>query len=83
MVAPRRRLDRGLVARERGISRGTTRARLSCMDMRYVALMLAVVLLAGCEKDPYMARKGGYMPGETYHHQSGLYPGMTVSRVDS
>jgi hypothetical protein len=52
------------------------------MDMRYVALMLAVVLLAGCEKDPYMARKGGYMPGETYHHQSGLYPGMTVSRVD-
>jgi hypothetical protein len=49
--------------------------------MRYVALMLAVILLAGCEKDPYMARKGGYLPGEAYHHQSGLYPGMVVSRA--
>jgi hypothetical protein len=30
-----------------------------------------------------MARTGGYMPGEQYHHQSGLYPGMIVHRVDS
>ena len=46
--------------------------------MRYVALMLLAALLAGCDKD---ARKGGYLPGEAYHHQSGLYPGMTVSRA--
>jgi hypothetical protein len=56
---------------------------MSCMGMRYVALMLIVALLAGCDSDPYMARKGGYMPGEAYHHQSGLYPGMIVHRVDS
>ncbi|HEX9330129.1 MAG TPA: hypothetical protein VF915_26610 [Reyranella sp.] len=49
--------------------------------MRYVALMIALTLLAACERDPYMARKGGYMPGEAYHHQSGLYPGMVVSRA--
>jgi hypothetical protein len=48
--------------------------------MRYFALFIAAVLLIGCERDPYMARKGGYMPGEAYHHQSGLYPGMVVSR---
>ena len=49
--------------------------------MRYLALMLLVALLAGCDKDPYMARKGGYMPGETYNHQSGLYPGMRVNQA--
>ena len=49
--------------------------------MRYLALIVAVVLLAGCDKDPYMARKGGYTPGETYHHQSGLYPGMKVNQA--
>jgi hypothetical protein len=48
--------------------------------MRYFALLIATILLTGCDRDPYMARKGGYMPGETYHHQSGLYPGMVVSR---
>jgi hypothetical protein len=51
------------------------------MGMRYIALMLLAALLAGCDKDPYMARKGGYLPGEAYHHQSGLYPGMVVSRA--
>ena len=49
--------------------------------MRYAVLMVVVALLAACAGDPYMARKGGYMPGETYHHQSGLYPGMQVSQV--
>jgi len=49
--------------------------------MRYVALMIVVTLLAACARDPYMARKGGYLPGETYHHQSELYPGMVVSRA--
>jgi hypothetical protein len=53
------------------------------MGMRYAVLMLIVALLAGCDKDPYLARKGGYTPGEAYHHQSGLYPGMIVSQVDS
>ena len=48
--------------------------------MRYVILMVTVALLAACARDPYMARKGGYMPGETYRHQSGLYPGMIVNR---
>lgn len=43
--------------------------------------MLIVGLLAACERDPYLARKGGYAPGETYHHQSGLYPGMTINRA--
>jgi hypothetical protein len=43
--------------------------------------MIVVALLAACAGDHYMARKGGYMPGETYHHQSGLYPGMVVSRA--
>ena len=47
--------------------------------MRYFALFIAAVLLVGCERDPYMARKGGYLPGEPYRHQSGLYPGMQVS----
>ena len=51
--------------------------------MRSVALLIVVALIAGCAKDPYMARKGGYLPGEPYHHQSGLYPGMKVSRVDT
>jgi len=32
--------------------------------MRYFALLIAAALLAGCERDPYMARKGGYTPGE-------------------
>jgi hypothetical protein len=49
--------------------------------MRYFALLVTVALLTGCEKDAYMARKGGYMPGEPYRHQSGLYPGMQVSRA--
>jgi hypothetical protein len=49
--------------------------------MRYIAFMIVAVLLAACERDPYMARKGGYLPGEAYHHQSGLYPGMVVSRA--
>lgn len=47
--------------------------------MRYIVLMVAAALLFGCERDPYMARKGGYTPGEAYHHQSGLYPGMRVT----
>ena len=51
--------------------------------MRYFALLIAVALLAGCERDPYMSRKGGYIPGESYHHQSGIYPGVRVSRVDT
>jgi hypothetical protein len=52
--------------------------------MRYLALIVAAAaLVAGCARDPYMARKGGYLPGAPYHHQSGLYPGMQVSRVDS
>ena len=51
--------------------------------MRYFALVIAVALLAGCERDPYMSRKGGYIPGEPYHHQSGIYPGVRVSRVDT
>ena len=49
--------------------------------MRYIALIAALTLLAACSRDPYMARKGGYMPGEPYHHQSGLYPGMRVSQA--
>ena len=49
--------------------------------MRYVALIIVTALLAGCASDPYMARKGGYLPGEAYRHQSGLYPGMVVSRA--
>jgi hypothetical protein len=49
--------------------------------MRYVAWIVAAALLAACDSDPYMARKGGYMPGEPYHHQSGLYPGMMLSRA--
>lgn len=49
--------------------------------MRYIILMVVMALLAACASDPYMARKGGYMPGETYHHQSGLYLGMVVSRA--
>jgi hypothetical protein len=52
------------------------------MGMRYVVLMLLAALLAACDSDPYLARKGGYMPGEPYHHQSGLYPGMVVNRID-
>lgn len=51
--------------------------------MRHVILIVVTALLAACAGDPYMARKGGYMPGETYHHQSGLYPGMAVSRAGS
>jgi hypothetical protein len=47
--------------------------------MRYIVLMVVAALLCGCERDPYMARKGGYTPGEAYHHQSGLYPGMRVT----
>jgi hypothetical protein len=43
--------------------------------------MAVLVLLAACERDPYMARKGGYTPGEPYRHQSGLYPGMVVNRA--
>ncbi len=49
--------------------------------MRYIVLMVVMALLAGCERDPYMARKGGYTPGETYHHKSGLYPGMRVNQA--
>jgi hypothetical protein len=49
--------------------------------MRYVAVIIVAALLAACARDPYMARKGGYLPGEAYHHQSGLYPGMVVSRA--
>ena len=49
--------------------------------MRYVALIMIAALLSACARDPYMARKGGYLPGEAYHHQSGLYPGMVVSRA--
>jgi len=49
--------------------------------MRYFALIIAAALLIGCERDPYMARKGGYMPGEPYQHQSGLYPGIKASRA--
>ena len=51
------------------------------MTMRYIILMVVMALLSACARDPYMARKGGYMPGETYHHRSGLYPGMVVSRA--
>ncbi len=49
--------------------------------MKWFALLIATIMVAGCERDPYMARKGGYLPGEPYHHQSGLYPGITVSRA--
>ena len=49
--------------------------------MRYVALLVMLILAAGCARDPYMARKGGYMPGEPYHHQSGLYPGMLINQA--
>ena len=49
--------------------------------MRYIALVIAVALLIGCDRDPYIARKGGYTPGETYRHQNGLYPGMVVSQA--
>ena len=49
--------------------------------MRYLGLIILVALIGGCARDPYMARKGGYLPGEPYHHQSGLYPGMKVSRA--
>jgi hypothetical protein len=49
--------------------------------MRYLAFFVIVALLAGCDRDPYMSRKGGYMPGEAYHHQSGLYPGMLLNQA--
>ena len=49
--------------------------------MRYIAFIAVLTLLAACSRDAYMARKGGYMPGEPYHHQSGLYPGMKLSRA--
>ena len=49
--------------------------------MRPIILMVAIALLAACARDPYMARRGGYTPGGTYHHQSVLYPGMVVSQV--
>jgi hypothetical protein len=49
--------------------------------MRYIAFIAVLTLLAACSRDPYMARKGGYMPGETYNHQSGLYPGMRVNQA--
>ncbi|GEP57392.1 hypothetical protein [Reyranella soli] len=49
--------------------------------MRYIALFIAVALLIGCDRDPYIARKGGYMPGEPYHHNSGIYPGMTFNQA--
>jgi hypothetical protein len=34
--------------------------------MRYVAWIVVAVLLVGCDRDPYMSRKGGYTPGEPY-----------------
>ena len=49
--------------------------------MRYIALFIAVCLLIGCDRDPYIGRKGGYTPGEAYHHQSGLYPGMVINQA--
>jgi hypothetical protein len=49
--------------------------------MRYVAFIIVAALLVACDRDPYMAREGGYLPGEAYHHQSGLYPGMVVNRA--
>jgi hypothetical protein len=49
--------------------------------MRYLGLAIVIALIGACARDPYLARKGGYMPGEPYHHQSGLYPGMQVSRA--
>ena len=49
--------------------------------MRWFTLFIAAALLAGCDRDPYMARKGGYLPGEPYHHESGLYPGIQVTRT--
>ena len=51
--------------------------------MRYIVLMVVMALLAACERDPYMARKGGYTPGKPYHHQSGIYPGVLLTRADS
>ena len=48
--------------------------------MRSIALLLVLVLSTGCDRDPYLARKGGYTPGAPYHHQSGLYPGMPLNR---
>ena len=47
--------------------------------MRYIVLMAVAVLLFACDRDPYFGRKGGYTPGETYRHQSGLYPGMLIT----
>lgn len=41
--------------------------------MRYFALLIAAALLAGCERDPYMARKGGYTPGDPYPTGSTAY----------
>ena len=49
--------------------------------MRYLGLIIVLALASGCARDPYIARKGGYMPGEPYHHQSGLYPGIKLSRA--
>ena len=49
--------------------------------MRYIVLMVVLAVLAACARDPYLARKGGYTPGATYHHQSGLYPGMRISQA--
>jgi hypothetical protein len=41
--------------------------------MRTIALLIAVALLAGCDRDPYMSRKGGYTPGEPYPARSTAY----------
>ena len=49
--------------------------------MRYIALLIAVALLVGCDRDPDICRKGGYMPGEAYHHNSGIYPGMVINQA--
>jgi len=48
--------------------------------MKYVALLMVLAVFTGCDSDPFMARKGGYMPGQPYHHHSGLYPGMPLNQ---
>ncbi len=38
-----------------------------------VAALALAGLVAGCDRDPYMARKGGYTPGDPYPSRSTAY----------
>jgi hypothetical protein len=56
--------------------------------MLRMGCILLIVLMAGCDRDPYMSRKGGYTPG-TFHerynaiiHSAQPRPGVSPSSAD-